>query len=157
MITKISTKAIIKKTIIALGATLIMQTAFAGIHFKAANGADICQNLAGKWNGEGTVSASVVTCHYSGTAVVSPTLDPRSYTIDMDLNRDEGMICPDHKVIQMQGSCENNQLSIDTDDANLQGSVDESGTSASMTGFVYFDALGSRIKVNVEEMSLHKQ
>jgi hypothetical protein len=132
-------------------------SAFAGISFKAANGLDICSNLAGNWNGEGTVSASIVTCHYSGTAVVSPTLDPRSYTIDMDLTRDSGAICPDHKVMQMQGNCENNQLSIETDDANLQGSVNETGTAANMTGYVYFDALGTRVKVNVEEMSLHKQ
>lgn len=148
-------KNIIKTTMIALATTVMMQSAFANISFMSANGSDICENLAGNWTGEGTVSASVVTCHYSGTAVVSPTNDPRAYTITMDFYRDSG-ICPDHEVMEIPGTCDNKQLIIQTDDAGLQGAVSEGGTDAQMTGYVYFNAMGSRIKANVDEMSLHK-
>src|SRR3990167_2734017 len=90
---------------------------------------DNCQNLPGTWNGTGSVSAlgGIVHCKYTGVALVTPSSDPYSFSMHVDLNKVSG-ICPQKESLNLSGRCDNGVITLKTDAANLSGNLNEIGT-----------------------------
>jgi hypothetical protein len=139
---------------------LSIQSAYANIIIRAPANmtADACAMAQGTWSGGGTIAAGPVSCHYRGTAIVTPAPanSAYNYTIAMDLTRDAG-ICPQKASATVAGTCTNNLLTINTDNAALFGAINASGTAADITGTVYIDISGNHMEATISDMHLQKQ
>jgi hypothetical protein len=147
------------KKYLLLGLVLVTQASFANITVMSGiAGADACDGLAGNWAGSGTVTASILTCNYSGKAVVTQTItnEKTNYSVAVDLTLDSGPLCPATESITLPGYCESNGIVLQTDDANLTGSVDSTGTAADLKGYVYVTIGGTRIKADITKLHLDK-
>jgi len=145
---------------VAVSLALIGSTAQANIVFNLVN-PDVCSTLQGTWNGKGTVTAlgGLLSCVYTGTADVSQGQSAKDFNMSIYLNKQSGSkACPPTESLTLPGTCENGMLNIDsTDMANLNGTVDNTGKNANLTGTVTFEAppLG-KVTAKVKEMVLHK-
>lgn len=146
------------KGLIILMGFLCAQAAYANIIVKSSRigAADICSQLPGTWSGSGTVKAGIITCKYHGTATITPGSDTKTFNMNVTLERESG-ICPAQETLQLPGSCDNGNIKLQTDDANLGGSINSAGTSADLSGTVSFTVLGSRVTADVDDMDLQKQ
>jgi hypothetical protein len=152
----------LKQLTVLMGVALLTQSAFADISvmsFSKAFGQS-CSNFAGRWIGSGTIKATVIfpiTCHYKGVADATPVAgNPNAYNVHVELSKSDGL-CPDHETIELPGSCTNGAIHLQTDKANLHGSVNDAGTEARLEGSVKVSLSGHDIDADVSDMVLHKQ
>lgn len=121
-------------------------------------GGDICSEINGPWVGEGTVTARVlgvkVRCEYNGNALISASVDPHSFSADIDLHLISG-VCPSSESFIMPGTCDGSTgaINIQNDDANLTGTLTNNGTEAHLTGTVKIPGIGT---ATVEKLDLRK-
>jgi hypothetical protein len=121
-------------------------------------GEDICSKVNGAWVGEGTVTAKVlgvkIKCEYNGNAFITGTADPHTFSADINLHLTNG-ICPPSESFIMPGSCNpaTGAINIQSDEANLSGTLSNNGTEAHLTGTVKIPGIGN---ATVEKMDLHK-
>ena len=143
--------------ILSLFLTLFALPSYANIRVMGlTTDAEMCDQLAGVWNGSGVVSNTFLSCEYSGTVTVVANDKPNSYAVVADLQLDSG-ICPQDLQLKMTGTCLQNQLTMENDDTNLAGTLDSSGRLATLAGDVYFAVLGTRLKANLDDVRLQKQ
>jgi hypothetical protein len=151
----------IKKLLILLGCTLAMQTSYANltVHPFTKLSTDFCKSLTGEWKGGGDVIASYITCTYEGTSIVVPgyaLTTPLNISMDMYL-KDGPEVCPPHATLDLPATCDNNALTVNTDNADMSGSVDSTGTVVNMQGTVFFDVGGRRVEADIKNVHLVKQ
>jgi hypothetical protein len=147
------------KKLILLSTCLIATAANASVSIHAPTnlGVDFCANLSGTWVGGGTIETDWAACHYKGTAIVSK--DPNlatTYNITMDLNRDAG-VCPQHETFELPATCANNTLTVATDNADMTGDVNNTGTEANLNGTIFVVIGDSRVEARVKDVMLQKQ
>jgi len=124
------------------------------------NGTGSCQNLAGKWHGEGKISATILGvplhCHYQGN-IVATTNDNQTFKIDIKLHKESGLGCPEDESMTKTAHCSNGTITI-TDDANLYGSIYNNDTEVSLNGTIkiYIKQLDKKIDANVDELNVKK-
>ncbi len=114
---------------------------------------DVCNHVAGLWKGESDVSLYGLPCHYNGTANITALSDPKTYNLDVNLTGGNHVWCPDESIM-LSGSCDKGKIIIRADNANLDGSLDSTGTAAHLHGDVYVTKM--RIKVTVKDINVHK-
>jgi hypothetical protein len=150
----------IKKFLLPVLISLTTQSAIANISIQASPAltTDICGAAQGTWMGGGTVSAGPLSCHYSGTAIVTPATANTiyNYNVTMELTLDAGM-CPPNASVTTVAACENNKLTIDSDNIDLTGMVNASGTAADLSGTIYVNISGDRIEATVSNLHMQKQ
>jgi hypothetical protein len=60
-----------------------------------------------------------------------------SFSMNVILDYDSGFfLCPKHKEIPLEGSCTDGNITLKTDIAKLEGTVNDAGTSADLHGTV---------------------
>jgi hypothetical protein len=147
------------KKLILLSSCLIATAANASvsIHAPMNLGVDFCANLSGTWLGGGTIETDWAACHYKGTAIVSQdAVQATTYNITMDLYRDAG-ICPQHETFELPATCTNNTLTVATDNADMTGNVNSTGTGASLNGTIFVVIGDNRVEARVKDVMLQKQ
>jgi hypothetical protein len=150
----------LKKLIIVMTCILSVHSAYANVSIKARSNSatDFCGGLTGTWTGGGTIETSFTTCHYKGTAIVAENAaKTTAYSITMDLVRDDGTMCPDRATMELIADCENNILTVDTDNADMSGQVNDTGTAADLNGKLFVNVGGQRIEATVRDVHLDKQ
>jgi hypothetical protein len=151
----------IKKWIILLSCALAAQSGYANISVRpfANSHTDFCKSLTGAWNGGGDVEAGYVSCTYQGSAIVVPGYSastPLSISLDMYL-KDGPELCPEHETLELPATCDNNALTVDSDNADMSGSVDSTGKTVNMQGTVFVDVGGRRVEAEIKNVRLVKQ
>jgi hypothetical protein len=147
----------IRQLLVLIGISLITGTALADIQVQSFTLSN-CDNFTGKWSGSGTVKATVIfpiVCQYNGVATVTPT-NSNNYNVHVDLKKTAG-ICPDSEILDLPGSCHNGDIHLQTDKANLHGSMNAAGTEAALAGTVQFSIGGTNITADITDMNLKKQ
>jgi hypothetical protein len=150
----------IRKLIILLGCTLVMQSSYANISVRpfANTSTDFCNTLTGSWKGGGDVQAGYISCTYQGTAIVVPGYRSTPLSISMDMYLKDGPeLCPEHATLALPATCNNNTLTVDTDNADMTGSVDSTGKAVTMQGTVFVDVGGRRVEAEIKNVHLVKQ
>ena len=152
----------IKQLVSFMGMVFLTQAAFADISvmsFSKAAGQS-CSNFAGRWVGGGTVKATVIlpiTCHYNGVADATTVPgSPNSFNVHVDLTKRDGW-CPDHETIDLPGTCVNGVVNLQTNKANLHGTVNDAGNEVRLEGSVKVNLSGQDVNADVSDMVLHKQ
>ncbi len=149
-----------RKLIILLACSAAMQTSYANISVRpfAKTNTDFCNTLTGAWKGGGDVDAGYVSCNYQGTAIVVPGYRTTPLSISMDMYLKSGPeLCPPHATMEFPATCNNNALTVDTDNADMSGSVDSTGTTVNMAGTVFVDVGGRRVEAEIKNVHLVKQ
>jgi hypothetical protein len=152
----------LKQLVVLAGMTILTQSAFADIAVQSSSKAfgQSCSSFAGRWVGAGTIKATVIfpiTCRYNGVAdasIVPGT--PNGIAVHVELSKSDG-ICPDHETIDLPGTCVNGAIHLQTNKANLHGSVNDAGDEARLEGSVTVELAGKDIDADVRDMVLHKQ
>jgi hypothetical protein len=136
---------------------MLSSLAHADIIVRAA-GADVCSGLPGVWNGSGNVSAlgGLIQCKYKGLAEISETSDPSSFRAHINLVKTSG-ICPDSQILELAGTCHAGVITLKTDAVDLNGTLNDSGTTAYLAGDVTFEIpVVGKIIAHVYDMTLYK-
>jgi hypothetical protein len=150
----------IKKFLFPALICLSTQAAIANVSIQASPAltVEMCGAAAGTWMGGGTISAGPLSCHYSGTAIVTPANDNTiyNYHVNIELTLDAGM-CPPTATLNTNAACENNKLTIQSDNIDLNGMVNASGNAADLNGTIYVNISGDRIEAQVSNLHMQKQ
>lgn len=154
----------LKSLLIGTAASLIFlgSTANANIVIQSINfaGGDICSSVDGIWTGSGKMSAlgGMVKCEYSGKAIVIKVDAANNYSVKVDLQKDSGSgLCPGAEDLVLDGSCNNNTITLKSDQVHLSGGVADDGKSVGLSGYVDVVVAGQNVKADVHDMNLHKQ
>jgi hypothetical protein len=145
-----------------VGVALFTQASFADIAIQSFSKAfgQSCSNFEGRWVGAGTIKATVIfpiTCHYKGVADATPVPGSAgTFNVHVELSKSDGL-CPDHESIDLPGTCTNGAIHLQTNKANLHGSVNDAGTEARLEGTVIVNLSGHDVDADVKDMVLHKQ
>jgi hypothetical protein len=150
----------IKQAIVTLGLALTIAPAFANIQMTKL-AATACPSLAGKWEGDGNVSATVfgfpIRCRYHGTAKVSyPDNQSSEFIMDVVLTKKDGP-CPDNEPYTLSGTCSDGNVKVWTDKAKLHGTINSTPTAADLEGTVTVSVLDKDVDADVRDMHLTKQ
>ena len=157
----------LKKMVVGalFGLSLISFGVNADVRFqkKSVSGQDICEGLTGPWVGGGTMTAKIlgvtVKCDYYGDAVVTEP-SPHNYSVDVVFDLQSGSaLCPGRQTYTLPGTCDsqNGNITLKSDDVNLWGTINESGTQASLEGTVRVTIKGKSIIGTVNQLDLVKQ
>jgi len=94
--------------------------------------ANSCKNIAGEWTGIGKAYHWMIgTCIYNGKSKITPLDDNGKIQFDVVADKESGSIlCTQHEVKQMFGSCKNGILIINTNYGDLSGNVYETNADA---------------------------
>ena len=118
---------------------------------------DICSNVVGTWVGDGNITAlkGTLNCTYHGSANVTKTAT--GFDMAVTLKKASGSFsCPAAESLTLPGSCNNGVLLVNTSQANLQGTVDNTYW-VDMKGTVKFKApIMGIVTATVTDMKLHK-
>lgn len=117
---------------------------------------DICEQIAGHWEGNGTVKKLGIKCNYHGVGDMQ-IIAPGEFSMNISLNKTSG-ICPAGEQLSFTGTCHNGVVELKTPDADLSGDLTQRGDQLlvdNMKGQVWLLILGIRTSVDVE-MSIHK-
>ena len=106
---------------------------------------DVCDHVAGLWQGGSDVSIAGLPCHYDGKANITPLSDPHMYSLDVDLTGGNHFWCPNTSIV-LPGSCEKGSITIHTNNASLSGELNSAGTHASLHGEVYYSVFTIKVK-----------
>lgn len=149
-----------KLATMAAALALLSPLAHADVFFFSAS-PNACNTLPGKWEGDGHVTAlrGAVSCDYHGTSTITQSSVPGQYDMDIDLVS-TSWICPS-KTQHLLGTCNNGNITLNTDEAKLSGTVAENG-KVDVKGTVTFIAtvpvIGKKtVTATVTNLSLHKQ
>jgi hypothetical protein len=152
----------LKQFVMLAGMTIFTQAALADIAVQSSSKAlgQSCGSFAGRWVGSGTIKATVIfpiTCRYNGVADASVVPgSPNAFNVHVELSKSDG-VCPDHETIDLPGTCVNGAIHLQTNKANLHGSVNDAGNEARLEGSVVVELAGKDIDADVRDMVLHKQ
>lgn len=118
-------------------------------------GKNQCSEIAGLWNGTGHVSAldGVVKCDYQGSGIIDGS---NEFYANLNLNRTGGSsLCPDSKDIQFTGACDNEtgEIIINTDEANLTGSIDKSAHIVYLNGNLNMNGIKAKLDAVLNKQS----
>lgn len=132
-------------------------------HSTSLKNEDMCANVTGLWLGTATVTAKVmgksVTCDYSGKAMITATSDPSVFSADINLKNVSGPCdAAGDQSMTLPGTCDaaTGVIALQSDEADLTGSLSSDGNSATLSGTVSIPIFGRTVKANVTEMNLHK-
>jgi|SRR5579885_1691787 hypothetical protein len=116
-----------KSLIISLAATLISFANVSHADFTIRTlGVNGCSNLAGQWAGVGQVSNWMIDCNYHGSGQMSGIDGAGKFTLNINIDKDSGsFLCPAHTSKQLEGTCVNGNLYINTGYGDLSGSVSQ--------------------------------
>ncbi|HEX2548972.1 MAG TPA: hypothetical protein VHM20_04025 [Gammaproteobacteria bacterium] len=126
--------------------------------FSDSHTENLCANVEGKWIGSGTVTARVmgmkVSCDYAGQSFITGS---ENFSANIDLQLSSG-ICPSSENFILPGTCDSatGAITLQSDDANLTGTLSNNGTQANFTGTVNIPIMGKTVVATVERMELHK-
>lgn len=151
----------LKRVLISVIASLsvLSTTANANVSiFSSSNVQNLCSNIQGQWVGNGTVTARVmgvkVRCDYSGDTYITGA---ENFSADINLRLSSG-VCPASESFIMPGTCNpsTGAIALESDDANLVGTMSNDGTQVNFTGTVNIPIGGSTVVGTVERMEMHK-
>lgn len=141
-----------KISLIALSLLFVTTTLHAATIISGSNlsNEDLCKNIAGDWKGYGHVTAfKILPCDYTGKANI--TSKDNEFQLQVALTLVKGACPAGTTELHFSGKCENSKIIINTDSANLNGSlVDSKPLSADLTGSVKI----SGGEVSVDQMHL---
>ena len=109
---------------------------------------DLCKQIAGHWTGDGKVSAGL-TCYYKGEGDITSPI-PGQFDMHLKLKKQSGASCPDEDLT-FHGLCENNQIKIQNEKANLHGSLSEAGKAAHVEGKVKYSIFNLNVDINLHK------
>jgi len=111
---------------------------------------DGCVDFSGFWKGDGLVSDY---CQYSGSAQVTPTGEPNSYTIGVDLHS-MTLFCPADTKTELVATCNNGEIRILSKNADLDGKFEFDGKkeTVKIKGTIILDS-GVRLTLNYLNLS----
>lgn len=129
-------KKIILLTAVILG--LASGSAQANVMVMLATGDDICQTLDGEWHGTGRFTSGFFDCSYNGHAVITGN---NPFTAQITLEKTGGgFFCINKHKVTLDGTCEGNQLVVNSSDLQLRGVATEN--SLSLNGQLIFPIEG---------------
>jgi len=151
----------LKRVLVSVIASLSLFSATANANvkiFSSSSSQNLCTDIQGQWIGNGTVTARFmgvkIRCDYAGDTYITGAED---FSADIHLHLTSG-ICPAAEDFIMPGICNGNtgMISLESDEANLSGTLSNDGKQVNFTGTVNIPMGGTTVVGTVERMELHK-
>lgn len=127
-----------------------------------SNASGVCSKLPGTWVGDGKVEAlsGLVRCDFHGVATLKKGQTDASFSMHINLSTSSAGC--QNESFDLDGSCNNGNIVLRTDAANLSGNLTADGAHANIKGDVYFEVdvpfVGKEtVDAKVTDMKLNKQ